>query len=29
MERPARDKTNPYKPSPDFNCDPTQIPPGK
>ena len=27
-ERPAEDKGNPYKPSPDFNCDETQIPPG-
>jgi len=27
-ERPAEDKSNPYKPSPDFNCDETQIPPG-
>jgi phospholipid/cholesterol/gamma-HCH transport system substrate-binding protein len=29
MERPARDGTNPYKPSPTTNCDPTQVPPGK
>jgi phospholipid/cholesterol/gamma-HCH transport system substrate-binding protein len=28
-ERPAEDKSNPYKPSADFNCDETQIPPGK
>ena len=27
-ERPAEDKSNPYKPSPDYNCDETQIPPG-
>ena len=27
-ERPAPDKSNPYKPSPDFNCDETQLPPG-
>ena len=27
-ERPAPDKSNPYKPSPTFNCDETQIPPG-
>jgi phospholipid/cholesterol/gamma-HCH transport system substrate-binding protein len=27
-ERPADDKSNPYKPTDDFNCDPTQIPPG-
>jgi phospholipid/cholesterol/gamma-HCH transport system substrate-binding protein len=27
-ERPAADKSNPYKPSADFNCDETQIPPG-
>jgi phospholipid/cholesterol/gamma-HCH transport system substrate-binding protein len=27
-ERPAGDKSNPYKPSADFNCDETQIPPG-
>ena len=29
MERPARDNSNPYKPSPGFNCDPSQVPPGK
>lgn len=29
MERTARDSSNPYKPSPDFNCDPTQAPPGR
>jgi phospholipid/cholesterol/gamma-HCH transport system substrate-binding protein len=29
MERKARDNSNPYKPSPDFNCDPTQVPPGR
>jgi phospholipid/cholesterol/gamma-HCH transport system substrate-binding protein len=28
-ERPAEDKSNPFKPSPDFNCDEKQIPPGK
>jgi phospholipid/cholesterol/gamma-HCH transport system substrate-binding protein len=28
-ERPAEDKSNPYKPSADFNCDEKQIPPGK
>jgi phospholipid/cholesterol/gamma-HCH transport system substrate-binding protein len=28
-ERPAEDKTNPYKPSDDFDCDPTQVPPGR
>ena len=27
-ERPADDKSNPYKPTDDFNCDPSQIPPG-
>ena len=27
-ERPASDGSNPYRPSPDFNCDPSQIPPG-
>ena len=27
-ERPADDGSNPYRPSEDFNCDPTQIPPG-
>jgi phospholipid/cholesterol/gamma-HCH transport system substrate-binding protein len=27
-ERPAADKSNPYKPSPDYNCDETQLPPG-
>jgi phospholipid/cholesterol/gamma-HCH transport system substrate-binding protein len=27
-ERPAEDKSNPYKPSADFNCDEKQIPPG-
>ena len=29
MERPARDGSNPFKPSPTFNCDPSQIPPGR
>jgi phospholipid/cholesterol/gamma-HCH transport system substrate-binding protein len=28
-ERPAPDKSNPYQPSQDYNCDPSQIPPGK
>jgi phospholipid/cholesterol/gamma-HCH transport system substrate-binding protein len=28
-ERPAADGSNPYRPSSDFNCDPSQIPPGK
>jgi phospholipid/cholesterol/gamma-HCH transport system substrate-binding protein len=28
-ERPAPDKSNVYKPSPEFNCDETQVPPGK
>jgi phospholipid/cholesterol/gamma-HCH transport system substrate-binding protein len=28
-ERPAKDGSNPWKPTADFNCDPTQIPPGK
>jgi phospholipid/cholesterol/gamma-HCH transport system substrate-binding protein len=27
-ERPAEDQSNPFKPSPDYNCDETQIPPG-
>ena len=27
-ERPAADGSNPWKPSPDFNCDEKQIPPG-
>jgi phospholipid/cholesterol/gamma-HCH transport system substrate-binding protein len=27
-ERPADDGSNPFKPSDDFNCDPSQIPPG-
>jgi phospholipid/cholesterol/gamma-HCH transport system substrate-binding protein len=27
-ERPAPDGSNPYRPSEDYNCDPTQIPPG-
>ena len=29
MERPASDGSNPWKPTPDFNCDPSQVPPGK
>jgi hypothetical protein len=28
VERQAPDKTNPYKPSADFNCDETQVPVG-
>jgi phospholipid/cholesterol/gamma-HCH transport system substrate-binding protein len=28
-ERPWEDGSNPWKPTEDFNCDPTQIPPGK
>jgi phospholipid/cholesterol/gamma-HCH transport system substrate-binding protein len=28
-ERPAEDGSNPFKPSEDFNCDPSQVPPGK
>ena len=28
LERPAPDGTNPYRPTPDFNCDPTQVPVG-
>jgi phospholipid/cholesterol/gamma-HCH transport system substrate-binding protein len=28
-EHVAGDKSNPYKPSPDFNCDPSQVLPGK
>ena len=28
VERPAADGSNPWKPSPDFNCDPSQLPPG-
>jgi phospholipid/cholesterol/gamma-HCH transport system substrate-binding protein len=28
-ERPASDGSNPWKPTPNFNCDPNQIPPGK
>ena len=27
-ERPAEDGSNPWRPTPDFNCDPTQLPPG-
>ncbi len=27
-ERPAADGSNPFRPSEEFNCDPTQIPPG-
>ncbi|HVL95792.1 MAG TPA: MlaD family protein [Solirubrobacteraceae bacterium] len=27
-ERPAEDKSNPFKPTEDFNCDPEQLPPG-
>jgi phospholipid/cholesterol/gamma-HCH transport system substrate-binding protein len=28
-ERQAEDRSNPFKPSPDYNCDENQIPPGK
>ncbi|HEV2785485.1 MAG TPA: hypothetical protein VGV67_03780, partial [Solirubrobacteraceae bacterium] len=28
-ERPWSDGSNPWKPTPDFNCDPNQIPPGR
>ena len=28
MERPAPDKSNPWRPTPDFNCDPNQVPLG-
>jgi len=28
VERPAGDGSNPWKPSPDFNCDLSQLPPG-
>jgi len=28
-ERRAADGSNPYRPTPDFNCDPTQVPPGR
>ena len=28
LERKAPDDTNPYRPTPDFNCDPTQVPIG-
>lgn len=28
VERRAADGSNPYRPSPDFNCDPTQVPTG-
>ena len=28
MERPAEDRSNPWKPTPDFNCDETQVPLG-
>ena len=27
-ERPAEDGSNPWRPTPDFNCDPSQTPPG-
>jgi phospholipid/cholesterol/gamma-HCH transport system substrate-binding protein len=29
MERPAPDGTNPLRPSPDYNCDLSQVPPGR
>ena len=28
-ERPAEDGSNPWRPAPGFNCDPSQLPPGK
>jgi phospholipid/cholesterol/gamma-HCH transport system substrate-binding protein len=28
MERPAPDRSNLFRPSPDYNCDPSQVPPG-
>ncbi len=28
-ERDTGDRSTPFRPSPDFNCDPTQIPPGR
>jgi phospholipid/cholesterol/gamma-HCH transport system substrate-binding protein len=28
MERPAPDGSNPWRPAPDFNCDPSQVPRG-
>ncbi len=28
-ERPAADRSNPLRPTPEFNCDPTQVPPGR
>ncbi len=28
-ERPARDGSNPLRPTPEFNCDPTVVPPGR
>lgn len=29
VERPASDGSNPWRPTPAFNCDPSQIPPGR
>lgn len=29
MERDPGDGSTPYRPSPDYNCDPTQVPPGR
>ncbi len=29
VERPAGDGSNPFRPSPDYNCDPTMVPPGR
>ena len=28
-ERDTGDRSTPFRPSPDFNCDPTQVPPGR
>jgi len=28
IERPAEDGSNPWRPTPGFNCDPSQLPPG-
>jgi hypothetical protein len=28
-EHPNEDGSNPYRPTPDFNCDPSQVLPGK
>jgi hypothetical protein len=29
VERPAADGSNPFRPSPDYPCDPTMVPPGR